>query len=302
MKKMLLFAVLALLPFGAAQTGGDVTGGNMTGGMTGGDVPGSITGADMTGGEMMPQTMQPGVQSAVQPGLQTGMQPMNTSTVRGTLDLFAEGLSNVTVGGVVQNIEGWQARLRAAEDAQLALIAAELEELKAELQSGSVDRAAVSTLLSSLGEQTVAAADAASPGLQDRLTVLGAFLQDLGEVAQAQPAPQPTAAIPVVPPTIPATAALLQSNVAQVPLVVSLINIAGWQQRLQGLGDPALEPIAETLSTLQSQLQAETPDQGALSETLDTLAAQTLTVAQTAGPGLSDSLTRFAALLEGLGQ
>ena len=283
MKKLILFTTLTLLPLALAQTGGEETGG------TGG--------AAQSEGDM--QVTQPMSQPMTQ-GMQQEM-PASTATVRGTLDLFSEGLGNLMLAQVVQNIEGWQERLRAADDPQLASIAEELEELKAELQSGSVNREAASVLLTSLGEQTVAAAEAASSGLQDRLTVLGAFLQEVGQVAQTQPAPQTTVAVPVVPPTVNATATLLQGNLAQLPPVIALVNIAGWQQRLQGLDNPDLEPVIETLGQLQSQLQ-ETPDQGAVAETLGTLAEQTRSVAGTAGPGLSESLVRFAALLEGLSQ
>lgn len=127
----------------AQDTGGEMTGGDMTGG-------------DMTGGDMM------------------------GATVEGTLDLLGGGLTDADPSAALANIQSWQSQLDGSEDETLQTISDQLGELYTALSSGSVDPQAASELLSSLGENTIAAAANAEGDTATQLTDLGTLLSNAG--------------------------------------------------------------------------------------------------------------------------
>ena len=120
------------------------------------DTGGMMTGGDMTGGSM------------------------GEATVTGTLDLLGGGLTDADPTAALANIQSWQSQLAGSEDETLQTIAGQLDELYTALSSGSVDPQAASELLSSLGENTIAAAASVEGDTASQLTELGTLLSNAG--------------------------------------------------------------------------------------------------------------------------
>ena len=139
----------------------DQTGG-ATGGMDEQDMTGGVTGGmtdDVTGGAMM-----------------------DAPTVGETVELFDEGILEVAPERALENIQGWQARLRETDDPALMGIADTLGELESALQAGA-DGTAAAVLLSELGEQTRAVAETAEldADLAAELDLLASLLVQVGQ-------------------------------------------------------------------------------------------------------------------------
>ncbi|MDT0631660.1 hypothetical protein RQM47_02990 [Rubrivirga sp. S365] len=85
--------------------------------------------------------------------------PAGAVTAEGTLDAAqsAGGLTNLAPATAVSNIDGWIARLDGVPSA--APIVANLQTLRSQLQDPVLDGLAIGQTLSTLGEQTSAAAD-----------------------------------------------------------------------------------------------------------------------------------------------
>lgn len=99
----------------------------------------------------------------------------DTPTVEGTISALESGVTNIPLDAALANIEGWQTTLAASDDTALQALAAQLGELATALQAETIDPAEVSSLLSSLGEGTTAAA-----GGDTQLESLGSLLTQVG--------------------------------------------------------------------------------------------------------------------------
>ena len=99
----------------------------------------------------------------------------DTPTVEGTISALESGVTNIPLDAALANIQGWQTTLEASDDTTLQALAAQLGELATVLQAETIDLAEVSSLLSSLGEGTTAAA-----GGDAQLTNLGSLLTQVG--------------------------------------------------------------------------------------------------------------------------
>ena len=96
-----------------------------------------------------------------------------TSQLDATLNALQGGLANAA-GAAGPNIAGWIKTLQGAP--QLSGISAELQTLHDALSSGASDTGALARSLSTLGEHTTQAANAATPDAQDKLRQLGQAL------------------------------------------------------------------------------------------------------------------------------
>ena len=136
--------------------------GLLTGAAFAQDTGGMMTGGMATGGTM------------------TGGMTDESPTVQGTIEALEGGLTSLPAEQALSNIEGWQVRLESTGDPALLAIAEQLEELKAALQTESVDQTSVGLLLTELGGRTSAAADTAQGDEAAQLASLGTLLSDAG--------------------------------------------------------------------------------------------------------------------------
>ena len=100
-----------------------------------------------------------------------------TSQLDDTLNALKGGLAGAA-GVAGDNIAGWIKTLSAVP--QLSGISAELQKLHDALTSGASDTGALATSLSTLGEHTTTAAEAATPDSQEKLRELGQTLTAAG--------------------------------------------------------------------------------------------------------------------------
>ncbi len=98
-------------------------------------------------------------------------------TVAETISTLQGDLTAIPVDAAVSNIEGWQSQLEGSDDPIVQGIATNLGELSTALQADSVDGAQVGGLLTSLGTDTVSAAEGAG---STELTDLGNLLLQAG--------------------------------------------------------------------------------------------------------------------------
>ena len=136
--------------------------GLLTGAAFAQDTGGAVTGGMTTGGAI------------------TGGMTDESPTVGGTIEALEGGLANLPAEQAISNIEGWQMRLESTGDPALLAIAEQLEELKAALQTESVDQASVGLLLTELGGRTSDAAQSAQGEEAAQLVSLGTLLSDAG--------------------------------------------------------------------------------------------------------------------------
>ncbi|MFN3596118.1 MAG: hypothetical protein ACK41D_02470 [Rubricoccaceae bacterium] len=124
---------------------------------------------------MQPSGMQP---SGMQP---SGMQPSgDAALLQGTVAAAEGGLTRLPAAAAVQNIEAWQARLRGSDNPTLVQIHDDLGRLRTELQRTTLDGQAIGRLLTSLGQNTTAAAASADAASRPQLTRLGSLLSAAG--------------------------------------------------------------------------------------------------------------------------
>ena len=227
----------------------------------------------------------------------------NVSTVSETFGLFTAGFEQVTAEAAVQNIEGWQARLEATGDENLASLSEDLGAFAEALQASSPDSAAIAEQLVNLGERTgEIAANAGDEDVARRLTTLAYVLQEAGRTVQENPQAELSNVVPVVPPILGRTAQFLQGDLANASLAAALLNIEAWQGRiLTNVESDAGTQLVDDLERLQDALQMEQVDQAGLGEIFSALAQDTRAVAETVDPALQNALTNFAGLLEGAG-
>lgn len=98
-------------------------------------------------------------------------------TVSETISALQGDLTAIPADAAIANIEGWQAELEGSDDVIVQGIAANLGELSDALQADTIDGAAVGGLLTSLGTDTVSAAEGAG---STELTDLGNLLLQAG--------------------------------------------------------------------------------------------------------------------------
>ncbi|OGX82843.1 hypothetical protein [Hymenobacter glacialis] len=96
-----------------------------------------------------------------------------TSQLDTTLNALQGGLASAA-GAAGPTISGWIKTLQG--NAQFSGISAELQNLHDTLRSGASDTSALAQSLSTLGEHTTKAADAATPDAQAKLRELGQAL------------------------------------------------------------------------------------------------------------------------------
>lgn len=131
-------------------------------------VAAGTTGTGMTG------TTTPGAAT-------TGAPPTgDAALLQGTISAAEGGLTRLPAAAAVQNIEAWQARLRGSNNPTLRQVHDDLGRLRTELQRSSLDRQAIGRLLTSLGQNTTAAAASADATSRPQLTRLGSLLSTAG--------------------------------------------------------------------------------------------------------------------------
>lgn len=119
------------------------------------------------------------VEEYVEPSGDPGLDPTGPDTGRqitATMALLERGVGRIEPGQALRTIEEWQAKLRSQNDPALKGISEDLERLQDAISAGNLAPATVGPLLVRLGEQTVAAAPQADPGLQAPLARLGRVL------------------------------------------------------------------------------------------------------------------------------
>ena len=226
----------------------------------------------------------------------------NVSTVSETFGLFTAGFEQVTAEAAVRNIEGWQARLEATGDENLASLSEDLGAFAEALQA-SPEGAAIAEQLVNLGERTgEIAANVGDEDVARRLTTLAYVLQEAGRTVQEDPQAELSNVVPVVPPILGRTAQFLQGDLADASLAAALLNIEAWQGRiLTNVESDAGTQLVNDLERLQDALQMQEVDQAGLGEIFGALAQDTRAVAETVDPALQNALTSFAGLLENAG-
>ena len=83
----------------------------------------------------------------------------DTSTLTGTISALKGGLTSIPTDAAVANIKSWQTQLQGSDDPLVQGIATNLGKLSDALQADTVDSANVGSLLSSIGTDTVSAAE-----------------------------------------------------------------------------------------------------------------------------------------------
>lgn len=104
----------------------------------------------------------------------------------GTLATLRQGVVNAALEQATEEVDGWERRLRAADDQQLAPVADNLAALRTELQREPLDGVTISGLLKTLASQTAhlsgEGTEAEGPGPVDaRLAELAKLLYTEGD-------------------------------------------------------------------------------------------------------------------------
>ena len=159
--------IVTALSLGACATAGEME-------TEGIDTPANTT---ATPTASVPPTNAPPA-SAATPGPSL-LMPV-TEQLEATIQAAQGGLTDMPIGAAVSNIEGWEQRLRNADNPALIPIADNLEALQVELQSEQIDGQQVGRMLVQLGEQTIEAASMAEPEVADGLVRLGNLLRQTG--------------------------------------------------------------------------------------------------------------------------
>ena len=103
-----------------------------------------------------------------------------TSDLDTTISALQGGLTAVNPNTAVSVISNWQQQLTASGDSSLQSISDDLDELKTELTSGSLDGKAIGAILKRLGSKTTSAASSANGQVASKLETLGKLLSGAG--------------------------------------------------------------------------------------------------------------------------
>jgi hypothetical protein len=99
------------------------------------------------------------------------------------LELFRGRVYRASIEKAIEEVEGWQRKLKATGDPDLASIAENLGQLRTLLATDHLDADAVGWLLSELGEQTVRVGGGCVPeAVDERLQRLGGLLDADGRM------------------------------------------------------------------------------------------------------------------------
>ena len=112
------------------------------------------------------------------------MATNNDSTIDATINALDQGLSQAK-SGASTTIQNWISTLNSSNDQAQKKIAGDLQQLASALGSGSIDTSKVKQLLTSLGQQTTAAAGRAEGTTSDKLMQLGTQLSGAAESISA---------------------------------------------------------------------------------------------------------------------
>ena len=108
---------------------------------------------------------------------------ITVADLSGVLELFRGRIYRASVERAIEAVEGWQRKLEATGEANLALIAENLGKLRTLLAADHLDAEAVGWLLSELGEQTVRVVGSGGPeAMDERLQRLGGLLDADGRM------------------------------------------------------------------------------------------------------------------------
>lgn len=110
---------------------------------------------------------------------------MSVNEIGATLDRtvasLGGGIRQLGVEAALPEITGWEERLAASGDPELASVAGTLADLRVQMQGGGFDPVTVGALLMSLGAQTAQVADAGvGSQVADRLSRLASLLGEEG--------------------------------------------------------------------------------------------------------------------------
>lgn len=99
-----------------------------------------------------------------------------------TVELLRSGVQRAGIEAAPPEISGWEGRLAASGDPELAAVAETLAELRMQLEGGSFDTVTVGALLMSLGGQVEKVAGAeVGARVAGRLSQLGSLLGEQGD-------------------------------------------------------------------------------------------------------------------------
>ena len=106
----------------------------------------------------------------------------------GTVELLKGGVHRAGVGAALAEISGWEGRLAASGDPDLAAVAQTLAELRAQLEGVRFDPVTVGALMRSLGEQVEGVAGSSDAGARvaERLSQLGSLLGEQGDAVSKE--------------------------------------------------------------------------------------------------------------------
>ena len=100
-----------------------------------------------------------------------------TPSAEETLGLLENGLTSAPLDAALTNIGNWQVTLEGTDDPALQALGGQLGELATALEAEPIDGQEVGGLLTSLGQGTITAAEAAG---DEQLATLGGVLEDAG--------------------------------------------------------------------------------------------------------------------------
>ena len=111
---------------------------------------------------------------------------MEANEIRAALDSTVAsllgGVQRLGIEAALPVIEGWEGRLAASGDPELASVAENLGALRAQLSTGDFDQVAVGRLLATLGDQTQRLANSdIQIEVADRLSQLSVLLSTEGD-------------------------------------------------------------------------------------------------------------------------
>jgi glutamate mutase epsilon subunit len=110
-----------------------------------------------------------------------GQKSTNEQTLEATIT-YLEGLpTGTSTESAIENIDGWEKKLRSENKPEWNSIADELKNLKSFLTTGQLDGTSISQSLIRLGNLTTQSASGADDSIADDLKKLGKWLTRLGQ-------------------------------------------------------------------------------------------------------------------------
>ena len=101
----------------------------------------------------------------------------NNAQLDATIDALGQGLSEAK-SGASTNIHNWIGTLNSSSDQALKKLAGDLQQLESMLGQGNPDGSKIGQLLSTIGQQTTAAAGRAEGTTSEKIRELGRQLSD----------------------------------------------------------------------------------------------------------------------------